>query len=132
MGQSLEQAPECPGGPQFYDRGMMGCRAQDAEGVLHMHLATGDSVQKNGVAAEETLMPGLPVWIAFPQGLLRPRPHDSALQESPEGDTEGQSQPQDSVCLGEDQVLDLAIVANADPALGAGIQRCPHIGAEPV
>src|SRR5262249_60495857 len=70
------------------------------------------------------------VRVAFPQGLLGPRPRDSALAEPPEGDTEGQPQPQDGVCLGEYQVLDMAVVADADTALGAGLQRRLHIGAE--
>jgi len=111
---------------------MVGRRIQDAQSVLYMHFSIGDGIQKNRLAAEETLMPGLPVWIAFPQGLLRPCPRDSALAEPPEGDTEGQAQPQDSVCLREYQVLDMAVVADADPALGAGIERRLHIGAEPV
>src|SRR5919198_5552385 len=100
---------------------MVGRRAQDAQGVLHVQLPTGDGVQKNRLVAEETLTPGLLVRVAFPQGLLRPRPSDRALQEPPEGDTERQPQPQDSVGLGEYQVLDMAVVADTDPALGAGI-----------
>ena len=79
----------------------MGCRAQDAQGILHVHLSTGDRVQKNSVAAEEALTPGLPIRITFPQGLLHPRPRDGTFEEPPEGNTEGQPQPQDGVCLGE-------------------------------
>ena len=108
----------------------MGRRAQDAQGVLHVHLATGDGVQQNRVAAQEALTPGLPVRIAFPQGLLGPRPSDGALQEPPEGDTEGEPQPQNRVRPGEYQVLDMAVVADADPALGAGLQRRLHVNPE--
>src|SRR5262249_749308 len=91
LGQSLQQAPDGPGRPQFYDGGMMGCRAQGAQGGLHMQLATGDRKQQNRVAAQEAQTPGLPVRVAFPQGLLGPRPRDGALEEPQEGNTEGQS-----------------------------------------
>src|SRR5262249_37085755 len=90
VGQSLQQAPDGPGRAQFDDGGMMVHRTQDAQGGLHVQLATGDGVQKNRVTAKEAQTPGLPVWVAFPQGLLGPRPHDGALAEPPEGNTEGQ------------------------------------------
>jgi len=108
----------------------MGRRTQAAQGGLDVQLATSDGVQKNRVAAKEAQTPGLPVRVAFPQGLLGPRPRDSALAEPPEGDTEGQLQPQDSVCLRQYQILDMTVVADADPTLRAGFQRRPHIGAE--
>ncbi len=130
VGQLLQQAPDGPGRPQFYDGGMLGRRAQDAQGGLYVHFPTGDRVQQNGVAAEETLPPGLLVRIAFPQGLLRPRPSDSTFEESPEGHPEGQPQPQDGVRLGEHQIMNVSVVTDADPALGAGIQRRLHVGAE--
>jgi len=108
----------------------MGRRAQAVQGGLHLLLPNGDREQQNRLAAEKTPPPGLPVRVAFPQGLLGPRPCDGALQEPPEANTEGQAQPQDSVCLGEHQILDMAVVTDADPALGAGLQRCLHVSAE--
>jgi len=108
----------------------VGCRPQAAQGGLHVHFATGDRIQQNGVAAAEALPPGFPVRVACLQGLLRPRPRHGALAEPPEGDTEGQPQPQNGVCLGEHQILYVAVVADADPAPGAGVQRRFHVGAE--
>src|SRR4029453_17861468 len=66
VGQPLQQAPDGPGRPQFYDGGMMGRRAQDTQGGLHVYLPTGDRIQKNRVAAKEAQTPGLPVRVAFP------------------------------------------------------------------
>ena len=109
---------------------MVGRRTQAAQSGLHVRFTTGDRVQQNGVAAAEALTPGFPVRVACPQGLLCPRPSHGALAEPPEGDTEGQPQPQDGVCLGEHQILYVAVVADADPAPGAGVQRRFHVGAE--
>src|SRR5262249_19643450 len=66
VGQPLQQAPDGPGRPKFYDGGMMGRRAQDTQGGLHVYLPTGDRIQKNRVAAKEALPPGLLVRVAFP------------------------------------------------------------------
>src|SRR4030095_17246827 len=74
VGQALEQASDWPGGPQFYNRGMVGYRAQDAQGGLHVRLPTGDGVQKNRLAAEENQPPRLLVWGAFPPGAAPPPP----------------------------------------------------------
>src|SRR5262249_42235264 len=110
-----------------YNAGMMGRRAQAVQDGLYLPLPIGDREQQNRLAAKETLPPGLAVRVAFPQGLLCPRPCDGALEDPPEADTEGQPQPQDGVRTGEHQILNAMVVANADPSLGAGVQGGLHI-----
>jgi hypothetical protein len=57
----------------------MGRRTQAVQGGLHVQLATGKRIQKNGLAAEAALTPRLLVRVAFPQEVLCPRPCEGRL-----------------------------------------------------